>query len=151
MKTIGYLAILLIIQTYYYSIKTEDVVANQVTLMDVIEYLVDFGYLESLNCTKLELRRSLRQVQKEHSIRVNGKITPDVKNLVQKEKDKTIVINYLKTFGYLRGEINPIVLNKAIKLLQRNSGELNITGSIDTSTLNFIKSHPQGYLETILE
>lgn len=143
MKTIGLFAILLIIQAY--TIKTE------ITRSDVIEYLVNYGYLETLNCTKFELKKSLRQVQRENNITVNGKITPEIQNLVQKDKDKTIVINYLKTFGYLRDEINPVILKQAIKLLQKNSGVLNITGSIDTFTLNFIISHPQGYSEAILE
>lgn len=143
MKTIGLVLILILIQVY--TIKTD------VTRNDVIDYLVNYGYLETQNCTKYELKKSLRQVQRENNITVNGKIDSNIRNLVQKDKDKTIIINYLKTFGYLRGEINPLILKDAIKLLQKNSGVLNVTGSIDTSTLNFIISHPQGYSEAILQ
>lgn len=115
---------------------------------DVVKYLIEYGYLESLTYTNNELKKSLRQLQREHVFIVNGKITPEVINLVKRENDKQMVIEYLKTFGYIQqNNINPIRLTDAIKVLQRNSGKLAITGTIDADTINFIKNHPHGYSE----
>lgn len=114
----------------------------------VITYLINYGYLESLLYTKHDLRRALRQVQREHNFIVNGKITSEIINLVQYENNRQMVINYLKTFGYIQTtNPNPLNLTNAIKLLQENSGILNVTGSINTETINFINSQPHGYSE----
>lgn len=116
---------------------------------DIVEYLVDYGYLESTTFTKIELKKALRQLQKENNFIVNGKITPEVNNLVKYEIDKKMVIEYLKTFGYIQGTIDPNSLKNAVKILQRNSGVLAITGIINEDTVNFIKSHLHGYSEPL--
>ncbi|ADO00521.1 hypothetical protein WIV_gp177 [Wiseana iridescent virus] len=119
-----------------------------ITRENVIEYLVNYGYLPTMNCTKYELRRSLRQLQREYNmVNRTGKITLEVENLVQIEFDKIMVTKYLKTFGYINEPVTPVKMTAAISLLQKNSGVLPITGSINPATVDFITSHPHGYSE----
>lgn len=116
---------------------------------DIIKYLVDYGYLQSSTYTKQEFRKSLRQLQRDYNFLVTGNITPEVVHLIKRVNDQEMVVEYLKTFGYIQpnniGDVEK--LSNAIKSLQRNSGTLNITGTINSETINFIKSHPNGYSE----
>jgi len=115
---------------------------------EVIDYLADYGYLISRSdrtYTNYELGRSLRLFQRENNLRVNGKITPETSSFIKLEKNKETVVKYLKTFGYLQGEASPFKLAEAVKLLQRNSGVLNVTGSIDSSTIDFVQTNQHGY------
>lgn len=132
--------------------QSDGVVPSQngtITRENVIEYLVNYGYLSTINCTNYELRRSLRQLQRKYNmVNRTGKITLEVENLVKDEIDKIMVTKYLKTFGYIQEEpVTPVKMTAAISLLQKNSGVLNITGSINPATVDFIKTHPHGYSE----
>ena len=114
---------------------------------EVITYLIKYGYLTSSNYTPNQLRRSLRQFQRENNLVINGRITPEVNDFVDSENEKQMVIEYLKRFGYIDGHINPLKTTAAVKELQRNSGVLTISGLIDSNTINFIKTHQHGYSE----
>lgn len=107
----------------------------------VTEYLIDYGYLEFAVYTKNELKRALRHFQRENNLNVNGKITSETINFINHEKEKQFVVNYLKKFNYIQGHVNPVEITKAVKLLQHNSGVLNITGIIDSSTISFVKNN----------
>jgi peptidoglycan hydrolase-like protein with peptidoglycan-binding domain len=114
---------------------------------EVVAYLIDYGYLTEPNYTPNQLRRSLRQFQRENNLVVNGRITPEVNDFVENENEKRMVVEYLKRFGYIDGHINPLKTTNAVKKLQQNSGVLDISGLIDTPTVNFIKTHQHGYSE----
>lgn len=111
----------------------------------VIEYLVDYGYLESKTYRPHQLRRAIRYLQKENNLTVNGRITPNVVDFVKNENDKKMVIDYLKKFNYLLGDVNPNTINNAVTKLQLNTGVLNANGVIDGPTINFVKTHPYAY------
>lgn len=116
--------------------------------LEVLNYLVEYGYLESLHFKKYELRRALRHLQVENNLVVNGRINRETKKFVRDEKNKKMVIEYLKNYNYLLGRVTPLKLIEAIKLLQRNSGFLTVTGSIDTPTIDFVETNQQyGYSE----
>ena len=117
------------------------------TDQQVVDYLYDYGYLTTLNVTKNELRRSVRQFQRENNLAVNGRITLEVRSFVKTENDKKMVIDYLKTYNYIIGVVTPQSVKDAVTVLQQNSGSLNVTGLIDSSTINFVKTHPQAYSE----
>ena len=133
-----------LVQICYYSTVAE---TTTVTRDEVITYLVDCGYLESSTYSNHELRRSLRQLQRENDMLVNGRFTPEIHLLVQTENDKKMVLEYLKVFGYIQGAVSPLKTTDAIKQLQQNSGVLTKTGLIDTPTINFIKTHKHGFSE----
>ena len=124
--------------------------ATVINESQVVTYLINYGYLPSSDYTKLDLRRSLRQLQRENNFIVTGKVTPQVRNLIKRENEKEMVVQYLKTFNYIQGELNPLKITTGIKLLQRNSGTLNVTGLIDDSTVLFVKEHQQGYSEGLV-
>ena len=117
---------------------------------EIVQYLLNYGYLESPIYTKHELKKSLRQLQRENNFIVNGRITPEIINLVKYETNKQMVIEYLKTFGYISNTFDPNGLKNAIKNLQRNSGVLTINGIVNDETVNFIKSRPNGYSEPLI-
>ena len=113
----------------------------------VKNYLIDYGYLEQQH-TRQNFKRSLRQFQRENNIDASGRITPE---LLQFIADRTLVINYLQTFNYLkRGEKSSSSIVLALKQLQTNSGVLSITEVIDAPTINFVKTNSQGFSEPIL-
>lgn len=112
----------------------------------IIQYLFDHGYIGSLNCTRRELRRSLRQFQREYNFTINDQITPEVSNFVMNENQK-MVIDYLKTYNYILGSVTPSKIIKAVTVLQQNSGTLNVTGLIDPPTIHFVRTRPQAYSE----
>lgn len=113
---------------------------------EVVDYLVENGYLQT-PYTNHNLRRSLRQFQRENNLAINGRFSEQTVELVRTEKDRQQVIDYLKIFGYIQNPITPLKTTNAIKQLQQNSGVLSQTGLIDVDTINFVKSHPQGYSE----
>lgn len=137
-----------LVQICYYSTVASEIAADTtVTRDEIITYLIDCGYLESSTYSKHELRRSLRQFQRENDMLVNGRITPEIHVFVQNENDKKMVLEYLKVFGYIQGAVSPVKTTDAIKMLQQNSGVLTKTGLIDTPTINFIKTHKHGFSE----
>lgn len=114
---------------------------------EVINYLVEYGYLESKVCTKLEFKKSLRQLQRENNFKVNGRITFEVLNLIEQDKDRKMVINYLKTYNYLNQNPTPLEVFNSVKRIQENTGVLEVNGLINAETINFIKAHPIAFFE----
>lgn len=114
---------------------------------EVVNYLIDNGYVQNIDFTRSELRKGVRQCQRENNLTVNGSITPEFIAFVKNEDNKQTVIKYLKTYNYIRGSTTPLTIKEAVKTLQKNSGILKVTGVIDEATINFIKNNPVGYSE----
>lgn len=144
-----YFILLSLVYTCYICCATTTLATTTTTASNqqVVDYLYNYGYITSLNVTRNELRRSLRQLQRENNLTVNGRITPEVVNFVTYENDKNMVINYLKTYNYILGDVTPLKVKDAVTVLQQNSGTLNVTGLIDTPTITFVRTRPQGYSE----
>lgn len=124
-------------------------VNSQQKNQQVTDYLIENGYLQE-SYTKHELRRALRQLQRENNLTISGRISSQTIDFIQTENNRQMVLDYLKTFGYIQGSITPLKTTNAIKQLQQNSGSLSITGFIDTPTVEFIKNHPQAYSEGLM-
>lgn len=119
--------------------------------LEVINYLVEYGYLESLNYNKRELKRAIRHLQTENNLVISGRINRETKKFVRNERDKKMVIEYLKNFNYILGSVTPLKIVEATIMLQENSGVLNVTGLIDTQTINFVKTNQHhGYSEGLV-
>jgi peptidoglycan hydrolase-like protein with peptidoglycan-binding domain len=123
----------------------------------VEQYLIEYGYLDSSadaaqrTHNNYEFRRALRQFQRENNITpVNGRITPEIITLINHKTEVQIVLDYLKRYNYIQDYDRRYQIPNAIKWLQRNSGELNVTGVIDSETINFVKSHQRGFAEPIM-
>jgi hypothetical protein len=118
---------------------------------DVVVYLIKNGYLESLDFTKNSLRKAIRQSQRENDLTINGRITPEYIEFAKNENGKNRVVIYLKTYNYIIGSVNPTKIEEAVKTLQRNSGVLKVTGTIDKETIDFIdNTRPRAYSEGLL-
>jgi murein L,D-transpeptidase YcbB/YkuD len=113
---------------------------------EVVDYLITNGYLQ-VPYTNHSLRRSLHQFQRENNLTINGRFSTQTVNFIKTENDRQLVLDYLKIFGYIQGPVTSLKITNAIKQLQQNSGVLSQTGVIDIATINFVKSHPQGYSE----
>jgi peptidoglycan hydrolase-like protein with peptidoglycan-binding domain len=122
----------------------------------VEEYLIDYGYLEGRRddtvVSGYEFRRALRQFQRENNLTVvNGRITPETITVIKQKKEVQMVIEYLKKYNYIQDYDRRYQIPNAVKWLQRNSGELDVNGVIDSATINFVKSHQRGFAEPIHE
>lgn len=113
------------------------------------QHLRDYGYLTPFLHTDLEFKKSLRQFQRENNVRVDGEISQEICDFVQKVVDRQMVIDFLKTFNYFINDVNPVSLAEAVKKLQYNSGILNINGKIDQDTIKFVKSNMRAHFEPI--
>ena len=114
----------------------------------VTEYLKDYGYLNGTSTfEKIELKRSIRQFQKENELPVNGKITSEVCTFIKHAIDRQMVIEFLKMFRYFVSDVNPTSLKEAVKKLQYNSGSLNVNGEIDQETIDFVSLNRHGHSE----
>ncbi len=118
---------------------------------EVIIYLKDNGYLQSLQFSKSEFKKAVRSCQRENNLNVNGRVTQEFKDFVKYENNKSMVVDYLKKYNYIANTANPIAIQEGVKKLQRNSGVLTVNGIIDTHTINFIKNNPIGYSEMLFE
>jgi Putative peptidoglycan binding domain len=117
----------------------------------VKQYLIEYGYLDFSTDDNYEFRRALRQFQRENNITpINGIITPEIITLINYKTEVQIVLDYLKRYNYIQDYDRRYQIPNAIKWLQRNSGELNVTGVIDSETINFVKSHQRGFAEPIM-
>lgn len=118
----------------------------------VEQYLIDFGYLDSSAYNNYDLRRALRQFQRENNLTpVHGRITPEIITLINHKKEVQTVIDYLKKYNYIQDYDRRYQIPNAVKWLQRNSGELSVNGVIDPATINFVKNHQRGFAEPITE
>jgi hypothetical protein len=113
----------------------------------VIQYLKDYGYIDSSKVDIIEFKRLLRHFQRENNLHVNGKITPEVCKFIKNTTDRQMVIDFLKTYNYFINDVNPISLKEAVKKLQYNSGSLEINGEIDQETINFVSTNRIGHFE----
>ena len=115
------------------------------------QYLIDYGYLDSSTYNNYEFRRALRQFQRENNLSpINGKINPEIIIIINEKREVQMVIEYLKRYNYIQDYDRRWRIPNAVKWLQKNSGELNVTGVIDPSTINFVKTHQLGFTEPIM-
>jgi hypothetical protein len=117
---------------------------NSSDRQEVINFLIHNGFINQ-PINRYSLKRALRQFQRENNLNINGQFSEETIQLVKTEKDKQMVLDYLKTFNYIQGAVTPLKTENAIKQVQQNSGVLSVTGVIDNTTVEFIKSHQQGY------
>jgi len=126
----------------------QETITTTITNSEVDNFLLNSGYLDpNENNTRKDFKKALRLFQRENKLTVNGRITLEVKEFIQKETDRQFVLDYLKSFGYIQGTITPYKTIEAARQVQRNSGVLNITGIIDLETINFLKSKIHSFVE----
>jgi hypothetical protein len=115
-------------------------------MLDVMQYLINNGYITP-HYTQYEMRKALRQLQRENNLTVTGRITDEVVDFIKLENNRAMVIKYLKDYNYILGAVTPHKITDAIKLLQENTGYLSVTGEIDHATIQFVKTHPIAFSE----
>ena len=136
--------------------RRDDTVVNSSDRQIVEQYLIEYGYLDSSadaaqQTNNYEFRRALRQFQRENNITpVNGRITPEIITLINHKTEVQMVIDYLKRYNYIQDYDRRYQIPNAVKRLQKNSGDLNVSGVIDSETINFVKSHQRGFAEPIM-
>jgi len=118
-----------------------------ITNAEVEDFLVNSGYLEpDEHRTRYIYNRALRLFQRENGLVVNGRITHEVREFIRQENDRQYVLDYLKTFGYIRGVITPYKIVEAIQKIQTNSG-IAVTGTITQEMVDFLKSRLYSFAE----
>jgi hypothetical protein len=110
----------------------------------VLKYFVQNGFFSSFNCTRQEFRRALRQFQRENELLVTGTITEQTVNFINENNKKNIVIEYLKKYNFIYGDITPRKLRESVLRFQTETGAVPQTGEIDFLTYMFVIEHPHG-------
>jgi hypothetical protein len=115
----------------------------------VVTYLVKNGHLSSHSFTNSELKRALRQFQRENGLRINGRISAETIKAVQTDLDLITVVDYLKTYNYIQGHVTPQKTKLGVEQLQQNLGWV-VTGNVDGDLVDFVKNNKErSYAEPI--
>jgi hypothetical protein len=115
----------------------------------VVTYLVKNGHLNSRSFTNSELKRALRQFQRENGLRINGRISAETIKAVQTDLDLITLVDYLKTYNYIQGHVTPQKTKLGVEQLQENLGWV-VTGNVDGDLVDFVKNNKErSYAEPI--